>query len=100
ELVAFDHTLDLGVLPVALQGVAVETLDETQFGALSLAGGQRAQVLDFGPIDRLVVLPDAKALVDRRQEGAAVVLCPADPGGRGDGDESGEVLVLRAEAVE
>ncbi len=50
--------------------------------------------------DRRDLVADARALVDRRQKRAAVVLRAAVARDRLDGDEAGQVLVLGAQAVE
>ena len=46
------------------------------------------------------LVADPRALVDRRQERAAVVLRAAVASDRLDGDEAGKVLVLGSQAVE
>ena len=47
----------------------------------------------------VVEVADGGALIDCGHEGATVVLSAAYPGGRLDGDEAGQILVLGAESV-
>ncbi len=81
--------------------LAVHRLDEVELQALGR--GVEPGVLDVADLglgDGLALVADAGPLVDRRQEGAAVVLRAAVVRGRLDRDEAGQVLVLGAEAVE
>ena len=48
----------------------------------------------------LVQFADFGTLIDGREKGTAIVLGSADPGRRTETDETGQVLVFRAEAVE
>ena len=101
QLVRLDDPLDAGVDPLALEQLAVHRLDEVELEPL----GVRVEpgVLDVaepGRRRRADLVADPRPLVDRRQEGAAVVLRAAVAGDRLDGDEAGQVLVLGPQAVE
>ena len=108
QLVRFDHALRIGArAAVEPQARRVEPLHEIELGALRGAVEERA--LDVRHRRRGAAAAaageageerssDPRRLVDRRQERTAE--CPRGGHWRVDDDVAGEILVLRAEAVE
>lgn len=114
EFVALDGAFDQRRMDVAGEFFAVQGVDEIDFAAL-LRGGEAlvadlvdavvvglATAHDIDGAAALAAVADGefRALIGRGEEGAAVVLRAAVGGRRIDGDEAGQVLVLRAKAVE
>ena len=94
QLVRLDDAVDRIGSARRCGEVAVHRLDQVELLALELMPPTRLEVRQIAGV------VDARALEVGRQEGAAVVHRPAEVRRRVDGDVAGQVLVLRAEAVE
>ena len=100
EFERVDSPLQGGVGGVFLQMILVHLLQHVQLDSLQVDVGFRIfDVLDGGVFGLNAGVADRRPLKVGRQEGAAPVLHAAMAERRANGDESRQVLILRAQAV-
>ena len=94
-----DHRLDLGIAGAGCSLGGADPGEQLATGRRQGPAAWRREIADAALAGRQTGTPDGSALVDRREEGGAVVPRATVAQTRREADEAGEVGVLRPEPV-